>query len=160
MSNVTKITYLGDIISSDGSNSINIQDRIKKGTGIVCQIMKIFNSIRMSTYTVEIILLLRESLLVNGMLTNAEIWFHVHSSETENLEKVDRSLFHKILCVPHSIAVPAINLEIGILPLAVIIKVRRLTYFQSVLKGKKTVSFIKFFTFNGITQVKETGQYK
>ena len=145
MSNVSKITYLGDIISSDGRNTLNIQDRVKKGIAIVIQIMKIFNSIRMSNYTIEITLLLRESLLINGMLTNAEIWFHVQSSETESLSKIDRSLFHKIFRVPQTLAAPALYLETGILPVSTIVKVRRLIYFHSVLTGKKDGMLYKVF---------------
>ena len=145
MSDVNKFTYLGDIISSDGRNSLNIQERVKKGTGLLCQITKIFQSINLGSFTIEIALLLRESILINGILTNAEIWFHLKSSEIENLEKVDRSLFHRLLRLPQTIPVPALYLETGTLPVAMIIKVRRLTYFHSILTGRKEGMLYRVF---------------
>ena len=41
MKEVSKDTYLGDIISSDGKNTLNIDSRVSKGVGIVSQIMDI-----------------------------------------------------------------------------------------------------------------------
>ena len=41
MERVTSDCYLGDIISSDGKNKLNIEARVAKGLGIVSQIMDI-----------------------------------------------------------------------------------------------------------------------
>ena len=41
MKEVKKDTYLGDIISSDGKNTLNIESRISKVLGIVSQIMDV-----------------------------------------------------------------------------------------------------------------------
>ena len=41
MVNVTEINYLGDIFCADGRNLKNVQNRARKGTGSVFQIMKI-----------------------------------------------------------------------------------------------------------------------
>ena len=41
MENVQFDTYLGDIISSDGKNTLNIRNRVSRGNGIVSQIMNI-----------------------------------------------------------------------------------------------------------------------
>ena len=45
MEEVTEDTYLGDIISSDGKNSKNLEHRISKGIGIISQIMHILESV-------------------------------------------------------------------------------------------------------------------
>ena len=44
MEEVTEDTYLGDIISSDGKNSKNLEHRISKGIGIISQIMHILEN--------------------------------------------------------------------------------------------------------------------
>ena len=67
-------TYLGDIISGDGKNSKNIQKRISKGIGIISSIMTLLNKICLGEFYIEIAMILRESMFINGILTNAEIW--------------------------------------------------------------------------------------
>ena len=70
MPQVTEIKYLGDIISIDGKNTKNIKDRICKGHGIINQIMNILRTLNFGNLTVEMALLLRNSMLVNGIFTN------------------------------------------------------------------------------------------
>ena len=59
--------YLGDLISSDGSNKKNIQARKEKGIGIVSQIMGILEGTIYGPYYFEVGLILRSSLLVNSI---------------------------------------------------------------------------------------------
>ena len=73
MEEVTEDTYLGDIISSDGKNSKNLEHRISKGIGIISQIMHILESVSLGEHYIDIAMLLRESMFLNGVLTNAEI---------------------------------------------------------------------------------------
>ena len=40
MEKVFSDTYLGDIISGDGKNKLNIENRVSKGLGIVSQIIE------------------------------------------------------------------------------------------------------------------------
>ena len=44
MEEVSSDTYLGNIISRDGKNKLNIESRVAKGLGIVSQIMDILKS--------------------------------------------------------------------------------------------------------------------
>ena len=104
---VNNVTYLGDKVSADARNTRNIQDRVRKGAGIIGQIMKILHKTSFGTATVEIALLMRESLLINGMLTNAEIWHNLTQAETEELDKIDRLFFQKLCRVPSSTPKPA-----------------------------------------------------
>ena len=100
MARVDIVTYLGDKISSDGKNTVNICDQVNKGVGLVHQIMKTIRNIGFGTSTIDTALLLRESLLINGMLTNAEIWHNLTKSETEEFEKVDRLFLQQLMRVP------------------------------------------------------------
>ena len=102
MADVTEIKYLGEVVTADGRNTRNIQEKTQKGTVLIFQIQKTIKSIGFGTYTPEIALLLRNSILVNGMLTNAEVFYNFTLKETEEFEKVDRLFFQKVLSVPVS----------------------------------------------------------
>ena len=118
MQKVSNVKYLGHKLSADARNTKNIQDRVKKGISIVGQIMKIIHKTSFGTSTVEIAPLSRESILINGILTNAEIWHNLTQAETEDLDKIDR--------LPISTPNPSFHLEFGVFPLSVLIKARRL----------------------------------
>ena len=70
----------------------------------------------------EIALVLRESMFVNGILFNAEVWYGLTKSELAEFEKLDRLLLRRILQVPVSTPQESFYLELGILPLEVVIK--------------------------------------
>ena len=69
--------YLGDIIDSTGSLEATIEHRQKKGDGIVSEILSIINEIPLGKYKVEVVLKLREAMLINGILFNSEAWHGV-----------------------------------------------------------------------------------
>jgi hypothetical protein len=93
MPEVTEETYLGDILSADGKNGKNIRSRISKGVGIISQIMNILEGICFGPNQFEIAMLLRESLLINGTITNAEIWYNLSESEVQEFENLDKLFF-------------------------------------------------------------------
>ena len=90
---VTEELYLDDLISSDGKNTKNIKNRISKGIGIISQIMNILESTSFGPHYFEIAMLLRESLLVNGVTTNAEVWHNITESEMSEFESLDKLLY-------------------------------------------------------------------
>ena len=102
MESVTHDTYLGDIISSDGRNTKNVKKRISKGNGISTQIVNLLIPSARGEYYIEIALLLRESMFINGILTNVEIWYSITKEEMKELEDLDKSMLRKILQVPFS----------------------------------------------------------
>ena len=55
------------------------------------KVMKLVKNVGLGTFTVEIALLLRNTVFINGMLTNAEVWYNFTKVEVEEFEKVDRS---------------------------------------------------------------------
>ena len=145
MADVTEIKYLGEVVTADGRNTRNIQEKTQKGTVLIFQIQKTIKSIGFGTYTPEIALLLRNSILVNGMLTNAEVFYNFTLKETEEFEKVDRLFFQKVLSVPVSTPKIAVYLEFGAMPLSLVLQVRRLNYLHSVLRSPKAGMLYKFF---------------
>ena len=89
---VEEAVYLGDIISQDGKNSSNIRSRANKGMGIVTKIMDILKAISFGDKYFEIATALREAELINGILTNAEVWYGVQQNKIDELEEVDKLL--------------------------------------------------------------------
>ena len=145
MAEVSEVFYLGNIISADGKNTKNIKDRTAKGIGLISQIFNILNSVSFGSYTFQISLLLRNLILVNGMLTNAETWYNLTAAELKDFEKIDRLFFMKLFEVPRSTPMIAFYLETGSLPLWVMIKVRRLIYLHTILRSPKTGMLYRVF---------------
>ena len=103
--------YLGDIISSDGKNDLNVQD-LSKGHGLVTQIMNILEKVTLGSHYFKVALQLRESIFVNGITTNAEVWYGLSSKQVEQMESLDKMLLRKVLETPVSTPVEGIYLEL------------------------------------------------
>ena len=85
MGHVSEVTYLGDIISGDGRNTKNIRARIGKGHGKINDIMNILEKTSLGHDYFKIALLLRESLFLNSILTNCDVWVGLTKIEIEEL---------------------------------------------------------------------------
>ena len=77
---VSQEKYLGDIISIDGKNSKNITARKNRGIGIVTQIISILDEICFGKFNFEVAMILRNSLFISSLLSNAEAWYNVSES--------------------------------------------------------------------------------
>ena len=145
MERVKSDTYLGDVLSHDGKNKLNVETRVSKGLGIVSQIMDILKCVSFGTHYFEIAATLRESVLINGMLTNCEIWYGLTEMEIGQLEEVDRLLLRQIFNVAGSCPMEALYLELGCVPIRVVIKARRLNYLHHLATRDTTERIFKFF---------------
>ena len=79
MKSATEAKYLGDILNEEGKIDSTIEERRQKGIGIVNQICSILNILRF--HYLDIALTLREARLVNGTLTNSEVWPSLNQKE-------------------------------------------------------------------------------
>ena len=145
MQDVSEDKYLGDILSSDGKNTKNIQDRFSKGNGIISKIFSIIDTLCFGPYMFEIAVLLRNSMLINGVLNNAEIWYNLIPSEIKLLERLYEIFFTRLLHVPGTTPSDSFYLEFGILPISVVIKARRIVYLQNILQRKEGSMLLSFF---------------
>ena len=123
---------MGDV-SQDGSNGKNVVKRRKKEIGLISQIMEILNSVSLVQYYFKISLVMRNSMLVNGILTNAVVWYNLSDKQIEVLEDVDRSLLKMVLNAHSNIALESFHLETGTIPLRFIIPKRRLMYLWNIM---------------------------
>ena len=145
MGHVNELTYLGDIISGDGKNTKNINSRIAKGHGKINDIMEILEKTSMGQDYFKIALLLRESMFLNSILTNCDVWVGLTKNEVEQLEDLDLILLRKIFQTPFSVPKEAIYLELGCQNLGTVIKSRRLTYLHYLIKQEDVTMLHKFF---------------
>ena len=96
--------------------------------GIISQIYLILEDISFGPYMFQIAILLRESMFINGMLTNAEIWYNFSENEIREFENLDKLYFKTIFKVPNSTPTEAFFLDTGSIPISYIIKACRINY--------------------------------
>ena len=139
--------YLGDIVAETlaNCNSKNTDTRKNKGIGIVAQIMYILDTVSLGSFVFEIALVLREGLLVNGILYNTEVWYGTNESQINELEDVDRLLLRRILKAPISTPQEALYLELGLLPIPYIIKGRRIMFLHYLMQLEEYEMLHQFF---------------
>ena len=89
--------------------------------------------------------ILRNSLLINGILTNSEVWYNLTKAETEELEELDEILIRRILetgkCTPKAM----LYLEMGFTPIRFIIMKRRIMFLHEILHQEKGSLLFRFF---------------
>ena len=88
--------------------------------------------------------ILRDSLLINSILLNSEIWYNLTKSNIDDLEKLDNILLRKILEVSSSVPTVFLHLELGTLPIRFILQTRRLMFLQYILQEEETCLLHKF----------------
>ena len=90
-------------------------------------------------------MLLRESVLVNGVATNAEVWHNLSESEIAEFDNLDKLFFQRLLSVPKSTSSESFYLELGAVPISIMIKARRIRYLHNILQRKPNSMLGSFF---------------
>ena len=78
-------------------------------------------------------------MLVGGMLSNAESWINITQKDLENLEAPDIILQKKILSTKGNPSKCFIQLELGIIPIKFILKLKRLNFLHYILTEEKKI---------------------
>ena len=99
--------------------------------------MSILEEICFGKFYFKVAMILRNSLLISSLLTNAEAWYNLSTSEVTELEKVDEDLLRKVLECPISTPKEMLYLELGVSPIRNIIRSRRLNFLQYILHEDK-----------------------
>ena len=71
--------------------------RVSRGLGLVTQIEHILKTVSLGEYYFQIALILRESMLINSMLSSCDIWYGLKKADVEKLESVDNLFLSKLL---------------------------------------------------------------
>ena len=75
--------------------------------------MDILKSVSFGFHYFEIAATLREAMLVNGLLTNSEVWYGLTGAEVTKLEEVDKLQLRKFFQVASSCPIEALYIELG-----------------------------------------------
>ena len=137
--------YLGDILSNTGDNKANIQSRRAKGFGIVSEILSILKEVPLGKYKIQAGIKLRNSMFLNGILTNSEVWHGLRDEDLVPLEEVDEILLRGILEAHSKTPKEALYLETGTKPIRFVVKSRRLGYLYHLLTRKESELISKVF---------------
>lgn len=119
--------------------------RVSRGLGIITQMEHILNTISLGERYFEIALLLRESMLINSVLSTSDIWYGLKTKEIESLETLDKLYLSKILSTKISTPYESYFLELGIYPFRVLIKAKRIKYMHYLLSRSPDEMIFKFF---------------
>ena len=135
-------SYLGDILSSNGSIDATIESRRQKEIGIVNQITGMVSGLSLGHYFFQISFLLRESMLLNGYLTNSEVWYPINTNQIDILEDIDLMLIRKLVKGHSKAPKEAYFMEAGLLPVRFVVMKRRMMYLHN-LVTKSTSELIR-----------------
>ena len=140
------INTLEMFISVAGKNTKNIAAKVAKATGILKQVKNILEDMCLGPYFFEVALILRNSIFLNGFLTNLEASYGLADAEIEQLEKLDESLLRAILECPFSTPKEILYLELGVTPIRHIVMSRRLSFYHDILKQSSDSLLLQFCT--------------
>ena len=133
MDNSENEKYVGDIIFNDGKIEKNIAERRAKGFIIAGDIISILDEVPLGVHRVEAGLLMRNAMLLNGILTNSEVWIGLSEQHHRSLEQVDEYLLKGILKTQCNGPTESLYLETGTVPIRFIIQKRRLNYLHHLI---------------------------
>ena len=121
MEEVKEKKYLGDIISSDGKNETNITERTNRAIGIVNKIVTSLKERPYGRHQFKAYKIMREGLLIGGMLTNIESWINITKVNLEKLEHPDTALQKKLLSTEGNPCKAFMMLELGVIPVRFVV---------------------------------------
>ena len=90
--------------------------------------------------------LMREAMLLGGMLNNAESWININQKDIKALEKPDIMLQRILLSEFGNPSICFMNLELGILPVRFVLMKKRLTFLHYILNESMEYMISKVFS--------------
>ena len=143
---VENTKYLGQIISTNGSNMKNLENRANKGIGLVNKIQTTLTNTPGGKYHFELAVIMRNAILISSILSCSETWYNITEVEYRKLEQTDEILMKKIFNCSSQITHEVLYLELGLMPARFIILLRKLMYLQHILKQKSQDTLLyRFF---------------
>ena len=125
--------YLGDLISNDGKNGKNLDQRKIKLAAATTTINAIAETDVLRRIETTIILELHEKIIIPILLNNAESW-NLNKGERECLEKIEIQTLKHLFDLPTHTPTPAILYSLGIPYTSQRVDQKRLIYLHRILK--------------------------
>ena len=127
-----KEKYLGDVINEKGTLSDTIENRIAKAWSYVSEIGAILSEFPFGNKKIQVGLMLREAMFLNGVLHSSEAWHGLTATQIAQIELVDHQLLRTILGAHSKTPTEFLYLETGTLPVKYVITSRRLNYLKHI----------------------------
>ena len=137
--------YLCQIISSDSTNSCNIDSLRNKGIGIQNKTLQILGAVSAGKYHFEMALILRNAYLISSILSSSEVWYGVTDADISKLERIDEMLWSNILECSSSVPADLIYLKLGLLRIRDNTIRRRIMFLHHIMKQEKESLLFQFF---------------
>ena len=116
MKNVVEKTYLGHLIQNNGRNDKNIRDKVNKAVGSVEKFISAIIERPYGHHKYKAALLMRQGLMLGGMLTNSETWINITEADIAKLSMPDTQLQRRLLSVSGNPSKVFMCLELGLVP--------------------------------------------
>ena len=124
--------YLGDVITRNGTNKRNLEEREKKVNQAVRGIKSCAQHEIMEKVQNQVTLRLHETVVIPALLTNAESWTLTKSDE-KLCERVEIGALKSVLGLPKTFPSPALIYATGTLYTTLRIDKKQLLYLQKIL---------------------------
>ena len=147
-----KYKYLGDVITTDGKNTENLQSRKTKIQATTITINTIASSEILNKIETSVLLELHEKISIAGLLNNAESW-NLSKGEEDELEKIEIQAIKSLFDLPLHTPTAAIIYTLGILYTTQRVDQKQLMFLQKILQRKNddwTRNTLKALTLKGI----------
>ena len=128
-----KYKYLGDVVTPDGKNKENLQNRMIKSQATSVNINTIASSETLLGIETMVILELHDKICIPGLLNNCESWNLTKKEELE-LEKIEMKAIKYLFDLPIHTPTAAILFTFGLLYTKQRIDQIQLMYLQKILK--------------------------
>ena len=138
MKNVSFKKYLGQVIQSNGKNDLNIKDKTDKAVGNVSKIKNALCERPYGRHSFKAALLMRQAMLLGGLLTNAESWNHLTEANITKLTMPDTMLQRFLLSTTGNPSKVFMCLELGVIPVKYVIITKRINFLHYILKENMT----------------------
>ena len=145
MKKVTEWKYLGDVINSNAKCDSNIKDRAGKGSGAADQIIQMLSDLCLGKYYFQSAVILRTSLFLATLLSNAETWVNISPKNISDLENIDEQLLRDLLSAHRKTPKETLYLETGSIPVRFVIIARRINFLHYILCEDKNSLISRFF---------------
>ena len=134
MKNTKKEKYLGDFITEKANSKETIKHRTIRGNAVLSQMTSLLNDIPLGRKRIEMGLTLRKAWFLNGCLFNSEVWCGYNHNDLNDLEVLDHKILKLIIGAQAKVPTEMLYLETSEIPIQHVISVRRLMYYQTILK--------------------------
>ena len=125
--------YLGDYITNDGKNSVNLESRKNRLRATTIKINSIAETEVLQLIESYVLIEFHEKISISSLLTNCESW-NLKKGEMDSLEKMEIQALKHLFDLPTHTPTPAVIFSLGTLYTRQRVHKRQLLYLHKILK--------------------------